>query len=124
MRPFIELSGGLLVGILIASVTVASPPPFRITIEGWAPYFSPKSAVVPMYTPIRWENPTATHHTITHDNCGKPNGACAFDSGPVPPDGVYELPGLEPGEYPYHCTLHPIMRGILVVTKGTMATKI
>jgi len=31
------------------------------------------------------------------------------------PDGTFSIPSLPPGEYPYHCELHPVMRGTLVV---------
>ncbi len=64
--------------------------------------------------PIVWENPTATPHTITHDGC-REGGACAFDSGAIRPHETFEIPGLPPGQYPYHCTLHPIMRGMVEV---------
>jgi len=39
-----------------------------------------------------------------------------FDSRAIPPSGMYELPELPPGQYPYHCTLHPIIQGTGVVT--------
>jgi plastocyanin len=39
-----------------------------------------------------------------------------FDSGSMPPNGSFTLPGLPPGRYTYHCTLHPIMRGLVVIT--------
>ena len=79
-------------------------------MESWSPYFTPAAATVTAGSAIRWENPTGTHHTITHDGC-LGTGACAFDSGSIGPDGVFEISGLPPGLYPYHCTLHPIMRG-------------
>jgi plastocyanin len=75
----------------------------------------PTSAKVAAGSPIRWENPTPSHHTVTHDGCIV-EGPCAFDSGSLPPNESYTLPGLPPGSYPYHCRLHPIMRGILTVT--------
>lgn len=104
----------LLVGALPSAAT---PPQFLITIENGAPYFLPVSATVAADTSIRWDNPTATHHTITHDGCvsGDP---CAFDSGTMAPNESYTLPpGLPPGQYPYHCQVHPIMRGVLTVTE-------
>ncbi len=108
--------------LLIASVAWAKPFPFHIQIEAWSPYFLPKAAFVEAGTPVRWENPTATHHTITHDGCVN-GGPCAFDSGVIPPSGVYDLAGLAPGRYAYHCTLHPIMRGVLVVTENLRASR-
>lgn len=109
--------------MLTASWVGAVSVPFRIQMESWSPYFAPVTATVTAGNPIRWENPTGTHHTITHDGC-RGTGGCAFDSGAIGPDSVFELSGLTPGLYPYHCTLHPIMRGTLVVVDAQHASKI
>ena len=97
-----------------ASLSRASIGPMLITMENWSPYYEPFEAVVQAHRPIKWMNPTPSPHTIRHDGCTSP-GPCAFDSGAVPPDGTYMLPGLPPGRYPYHCEIHPIMRGELIV---------
>jgi plastocyanin len=89
--------------------------PFQIVIESASPYFEPASATVGAGSPILWENPTPSPHTVTHDTCVQ-DGPCAFDSGTVAPDQKFSLSGLPAGRYPYHCRLHPIMRGTLVVT--------
>ena len=65
-------------------------------MESWSPYFAPAAATVMAGSAIRWENPTGTHHTITHDGCLGP-GACAFDTlaaGSIGPDGTFEISGL------------------------------
>ncbi|WP_447972441.1 cupredoxin domain-containing protein [Nitrospira sp. Kam-Ns4a] len=111
---------------LLSPVTLpglATQPAFNITIESGSPYYQPAAAKVVTGTPIQWTNPTASYHTITHDGCVA-GGPCLFDSGSVPPDGSYTLPGLPPGLYPYHCRLHPIMRGVLTVVEvSTSAEK-
>ena len=94
---------------------LATPPSFQIIIESAAPYFLPASAKVGPGSPIRWDNPTPSYHTVTHDGC-LTEELCAFDSGSLPPNESYAIPGLPPGRYPYHCRLHPIMRGTLTVT--------
>jgi plastocyanin len=94
----------------------AGMPPLQITIDSGAPYFVPVAANVPQGTAIHWINPTASPHTITHMACVDEDGRCMFDSGTIMPDGQYTVPGLPPGRYPYYCQLHPIMRGVLVVT--------
>lgn len=91
-----------------------SPPPVFIKMESWAPYYRPFEAEIPLQTTIRWNNPTASTHTVRHDGCAQ-KGPCLFDSGAVPPQGSYTISGLAPGRYHYHCELHPIMRGELVV---------
>lgn len=100
-----------LIGILPSQAT---SPPFEIIIDSGSPYYYPASAKVSAGAPIRWDNPTGSPHTITHDGCVE-GGPCAFDSGSVPPNGSYTIPGLTPGRYPYQCRLHPIMRGIVVI---------
>ena len=101
----------------------ATPPHFMITIENAAPYFSPPAATVATGTPIRWDNPTPTEHTITHDGCVA-DGPCAFDSDTMLPNARYTVPSLPPGRYSYHCRVHPIMRGTLTVTDAAASPQI
>ncbi|MDT7043582.1 cupredoxin domain-containing protein [Candidatus Nitronereus thalassa] len=89
--------------------------PVLINMENWAPYYRPYEAAVPSQVPIHWRNPTASPHTVRHDDCANA-GPCLFDSGAVPPNESFTITGLKPGRYPYHCELHPIMRGELIVT--------
>lgn len=107
------VAGCFFVGVMPSQ---ASLPPFEIVIDSGSPYYFPASAKVPAGSPIRWDNPTGSPHTITQDDCVQ-DGPCAFDSGFVPPNGSYTIPGLPPGRYPYQCRLHPIMRGVLVITE-------
>jgi len=106
---------------LTAWPTTATPPYTAIVMESGSPYFVPKSATVSTGAPIRWENPTPTEHTATHVGCLEDGEPCAFDSGIVLPNDTYTLPGLAPGRYQYVCRIHPIMRGVIVVTEPTPA---
>lgn len=108
------LSGGVVAG-------EASMAPTIITMEGWSPYYLPFEARVSPGSPIQWVNPTASPHTIRHDACVK-EGPCAFDSGVVQPNGSFKIPALSPGRYSYHCELHPIMRGVVVVGDRVLLT--
>jgi plastocyanin len=110
---------GLLFGV---SLVIATPATLRIQIDGVSPYYLPEAVRVSVGTIIWWENPTATHHTITHDGC-KNGGNCAFDSGAIAPKGKFGLYSLAPGRYSYHCTLHPIMRGVVVVQDDSLLQK-
>jgi len=123
----IEKQGGVRILIIVLGVVVlsslpglATPPSFQIIIESASPYYLPASARVAPGSPIRWDNPTPSHHTVTHDGC-LTEEPCAFDSGSLPPNESYTLPGLPPGRYSYHCRLHPIMRGTLTVTDPVAA---
>jgi plastocyanin len=103
-------------GLFAAWPAIATPPYTAIIIDSGSPYFVPKSATVSSGAPIRWDNPTATEHTITHLSCLENGNLCAFDSGIVLPNHSFTLPGLAPGHYPYLCRIHPIMYGVITVT--------
>jgi plastocyanin len=100
----------LMSNILAAAELINEP----IRMEHFPPYYYPHEAVVWADVPIQWINATASPHTVQHDDCGteKP---CLFDSGKVAPGKTYTLPGLPPGRYSYHCQIHPIMGGTLIV---------
>ena len=114
----------LAMGFLAAWPTTATPPYTAIIIDSGSPYFVPKLATVSTGAPIRWENPTPTEHTITHMGCMEDGEPCAFDSGIVLPNGTFTLPGLKPGRYPYFCRVHPIMRGMLIVTDSFVPSQL
>jgi plastocyanin len=118
MNPRLLIFGLLTVGLLSAWPTAATPPYTAIIIETGSPYFVPKSVTVSTGSPIRWESPTAAEHTVTHTGCVEDSDHCAFDSGLMLPNGTFALPGLAPGQYPYLCRIHPIMRGVITVTEA------
>jgi plastocyanin len=91
---------------------------FQIRLEGGAPYYQPRQAVVPSGLAIEWVNDTASPHTIRADGCAA-EGPCAFDSGSIPPNGTFIIPPLPPDLYTYHCELHPIMRGSVIIVEQT-----
>lgn len=39
-----------------------------------------------------------------------------FDSGAMSPNGTFEFGFTEPGEYSFHCAIHPTMTGTITVT--------
>jgi plastocyanin len=119
MNPRLLIFVLIAVGLLSAWPTAATPPYTAITIESGSPYFVPKFVTVSTGSPIMWENPTATEHTVTHTGCLENGDHCAFDSGLMLPTGTFALPGLAPGQYPYICRIHPIMRGVITVTEAS-----
>ncbi len=86
----------------------------QIALDSWAPYYQPQVAVAYADTPVTWFNSTSSPHAIRHDGC-LTDGPCLFSSVAIPPDSAFVIAPLPPGRYPYHCELHPIMRGTLVV---------
>ncbi len=88
--------------------------PVEITLESSAPYYEPHLAIISAGVPLRWRNQTASPHSIRHDGCLS-GGLCAFQSPALPPSDHFMIAPLPPGRYPYHCELHPVMRGVLIV---------
>ena len=90
----------------------ASSPLIHIQPE--PPFFSPNQLTISLDTPLTWENRTLEAHSIVADDCRARSG-CSFDSGIIRPDHQFILSQLAPGRYPYHCGLHPFMRGLLTI---------
>src|SRR4029079_8563975 len=109
-----------ILAIVLVSGTAASPeiaasnPVIEIAFQSSAPYYEPPVAVVPMGMPIRWVNATASHHSVRHDGCVEQDPG-PLQSIAIPPDSSFLAAPLPPGRYAYHCELHPIMRGMLLV---------
>jgi amicyanin len=57
---------------------------------------------------VRWTNQDPLDHTITFEMEGPA-------SGPLPAKGSYAVKFDRPGTYPYHCTPHPFMTGVVIV---------
>ncbi|HSA86096.1 MAG TPA: cupredoxin domain-containing protein [Nitrospira sp.] len=118
-RGFIARIFSILATVLISATaaspeTAASNPLIEIAFLSSAPYYEPPVAVVPMGMPIRWVNATASPHSVRHDACIDEE-PCPFQSIAIPPDSSFLVAPLPPGRYAYHCELHPIMRGTLLV---------
>jgi plastocyanin len=116
MTRSLTIAAASLLMTSLAWPTTAMPIATQIMIEDGSPYFAPAKAVAISGSPIRWENPTPTDHTVTHNGCVEDGTPCLFDSGVIPPGEQFSIQGLPPGRYPYHCRIHPIMRGVLTVT--------
>lgn len=111
-RAGLLLFGLIIVGTLSAASLQAGP--FNITIQAEPPFFSPNSLAISAGTPLSWNNFTQEPHSIVADDCTRFSG-CSFDSEVLRPNEYFTLPHLPPGRYPYHCGLHPFMRGLLTV---------
>lgn len=86
--PSLALAG------FVAFPTSAAAPVASVLMDSGSPYYVPASVTVTAGAAIRWDNPTPTHHTVTHDGCFQEDTRCAFDSGAVDPDGSYTIPSL------------------------------
>jgi plastocyanin len=65
---------------------------------------------------VRWLQ-TGSLHTVT----SRAGSAERFDSGPLPTGEQFLRAFPAAGRYPYHCTIHPEMRGVVQVGPDTVA---
>jgi YVTN family beta-propeller protein len=72
--------------------------------------FSPATLFVKAGQAITWENQDTITHTITSDQ-GK------WDSGNIDPGKSFSVTLSQPGQYEYHCSIHPFMKGTISVTQ-------
>jgi len=81
-----------------------------ITIVGMAgsQSFSPSPATVRVGQGVVWHNADSIAHTAT---------GSGFDTGVIDPGGTSApITFSATGSFPYQCTIHPTMTGILTVT--------
>ena len=71
--------------------------------------FDPPQISVPTGTIVSWTNEDSIQHTVTSDEEG------LFDAGPISPGDTFENAFDTPGEYGYHCAIHPFMTGRVIV---------
>jgi plastocyanin len=114
---------GLTLVILVAALVVAGgcgkkakptmPTSSLINIKDFA--FNPGEITVAPGTSVTWTNEDSTVHTIT---------SATFDSGEVKPGEQYKFTFSTPGTYDYACSIHPSMRGKVIVTgEGSSGTE-
>jgi plastocyanin len=77
-----------------------------VAIEGFK--FVPARLEVAVGTTVVWTNRDQVVHTATADNR-------SWDSGLIQPGATWRRTFDRPGTYPYHCTPHPFMKGVIVV---------
>jgi len=84
----------------------ATPQTHTVTIENMQ--FSPQSLTVRRGDRVVWVNKDLFPHTATAD-------AKAFDSKSIAAGTTWTYVTTKAGEYAYTCTLHPTMKGKLLV---------
>ncbi|MDD4137626.1 MAG: cupredoxin family copper-binding protein [Methanoregula sp.] len=81
----------------------------RITIKNFA--FDPPAITVKAGTAITWTNQDSSPHTIVSDSGSPvPFSSESFSSG-----AAYTFTFTHPGTYTYHCSIHPSMKGTVMV---------
>ena len=76
--------------------------------------FGPPSITVKAGSTVTWTNQDAILHTVT---AGTPtNPGTAFNAKLDGAGSTFSFTFSKPGTYPYHCSIHEVMRGVITVT--------
>jgi plastocyanin len=70
--------------------------------------FQPARLEIAAGTTVVWTNGGQMMHTVTAEDG-------SFDSGPIEPGQLGSITFSRAGTFPFHCTPHPFMRGVVVV---------
>jgi hypothetical protein len=73
--------------------------------------FQPESITIATGSTVVWTNEDQVPHTITSDNG-------SFDSGQMSEGSEFEHIFTQPGNYGYHCAIHPSMTGEIIVNNS------
>ena len=87
-------------------IAVERPVVHTVLIEGTS--FTPQTLTVHQGDTIVWTNKDPFPHTVTARNR-------QFDSHLLPEDHSWKYTARNRGEFPYFCTLHQTMTGVLIV---------
>jgi plastocyanin len=90
------------------AAAAAKPVTHTITIEGMQ--FKPADVKIKAGDSVVWVNADMFPHTVT-------SKADAFDSHQIDAGKSWKFRAAAAGEFPYVCSLHPTMQGMLRVVK-------
>ncbi len=98
---------GLFGSLQVADAAPANQPQVSpATINNFA--FMPSTVTIAPGTQVQWTNQDGTAHTVTADDNG-------FHSQFLNNSQTFSQTFSAPGTYPYHCSIHPFMKGKIVV---------
>jgi plastocyanin len=103
----------LIVGLGIVSCGKSSSyntnmPPSANSVSIINMSFSPATITVAPGTTVTWTNNDGMTHTVTADDI-------SFDSGNITTGSKFSRVFSTVGSYSYHCTIHPNMKGTIIV---------
>ncbi len=98
-KPWFHPRGGLDTGV---------SGPAAATVEVASLHFGSDTVRISAGEVVRWVNHDPLDHSVTFEVEGPASGA-------IPAKGSYAVKFDRPGVYPYHCTPHPYMKGVVVV---------
>lgn len=77
--------------------------------------FSPQAITVSQGSTVTWTNQDSAEHQIINDASGSNAEGAVFKSTLLPNGASYSFRFDIPGTYPYHCSIHPSMKGTITV---------
>jgi plastocyanin len=78
--------------------------------------FDPPSITVAAGSTVKWENKDSTLHTVTSGSAEAGDSGKVFDSSYLAAGKEFEHKFDTAGTFDYYCTLHPFMKGKVVVS--------
>jgi plastocyanin len=79
-------------------------------------FFVPETLTVSKGTTVSWTNEDTTLHTVTSGSAESGNSGTEFDSSYLAAGKTFQHPFNTAGTFDYYCTLHPYMKGKVVVS--------
>ena len=79
-------------------------------------FFVPDTLTVSKGTTVSWTNGDSTLHTVTSGSAEAGNSGTEFDSDYLAEGKTFQHQFSSSGTFDYYCTLHPYMKGKVVVT--------
>ena len=89
---------------------IVDPSSSAYTVNIKSQSFQPSTLSVPAGTTVTWHNQDNMQHTVTSDAQGP------LDSGAIATGKKFTYTFQVPGSYSYHCSIHPGVKGTIVVT--------
>ena len=86
--------------------TTAAPVVVTVTIQNFT--FSPANVTVPLGSTVIWTNLDPAVHQVSSDTQ-------AFLGNPMSQGTSYSWTFIHRGTFPYHCAIHPSMKGTVTV---------
>lgn len=122
-RMIIFLAGTALLVLACMAAGCTSPPAPSATVSTQAPSsgsstitiknfaFDPPALTVKPGTTVTWVNQDSAPHLVVSDA----SAPAAFSSDQLSPGGSYSFTFTTPGTYGYSCSIHPSMKGTVIV---------
>jgi plastocyanin len=78
-------------------------------------FYDPPTLTVPAGTTVTWKNADSTLHTVTSGSAESGESGTTFDSSYLAAGKTFPWTFSTAGTFDYYCTLHPFMKGQVVV---------